>query len=273
MSREVRRVPRDFAWPLDTVWEGYLMPDRLQEEPCQHCHLGETWSSRWLYLLCSRINMLAEDVRAQQQSKPMHPWLAGDTYPAGDWLRDADGNAVEWVISRPSEDIIDLLAGIAGKAPNEIGHMIGSGNPEHALYKAIVKASGVPEWGSCEHCQGHGSNERYPGQRAEADAWERTPPPTGEGWQLWNTVSDGKPVSPVFGTAEELAEWLTTSAGGRAIGPGGAMTIDQALGFVDVGWAPTGIGNAGGIHDGPSFIGSEAVLADLETRLGGGDDA
>ena len=29
MSREVKRVPLDFAWPQGEVWEGYLMPDKI----------------------------------------------------------------------------------------------------------------------------------------------------------------------------------------------------------------------------------------------------
>lgn len=32
--------------------------------------------------------------------------------------------------------------------------------------------------------------------------------PTGEGWQLWQTVSDG-PISPVFDTAEKLIDWMS----------------------------------------------------------------
>ena len=32
-------------------------------------------------------------------------------------------------------------------------------------------------------------------------------PPTGEGYQLWGTTSEGEPRSPVFKTPEELAEW------------------------------------------------------------------
>lgn len=32
-------------------------------------------------------------------------------------------------------------------------------------------------------------------------------PPTGEGWQLWQTVSDG-PISRVFATADELVDWM-----------------------------------------------------------------
>lgn len=33
-------------------------------------------------------------------------------------------------------------------------------------------------------------------------------PPKGEGWQLWQTVSDG-PISPVFATPDELVAWMS----------------------------------------------------------------
>jgi hypothetical protein len=32
-------------------------------------------------------------------------------------------------------------------------------------------------------------------------------PPTGEGWQLWETTTKGSPHSPVFETLEQVAEW------------------------------------------------------------------
>jgi hypothetical protein len=76
----------------------------------------------------------------------------------------------------------------------------------------------------------------------------------------------------VFGTAEELAQWLTTPDGGKASGPSQRpMTITQARGFVNAGWAPSLIGNAGGLHDGADYVGSEAVLNDLEERLADGE--
>lgn len=68
---------------------------------------------------------------------------------------------------------------------------------------------GVPE--VCSICDGYGSIERWPGQRAEAEAWERVEPPAGDGWQMWETTSEGSPISPVFETAEALADWLAES--------------------------------------------------------------
>lgn len=37
-------------------------------------------------------------------------------------------------------------------------------------------------------------------------------PPTGEGYQLWETTSEGSPASPVFATLDELCEWCEPNA-------------------------------------------------------------
>ncbi|HEY2088616.1 MAG TPA: hypothetical protein VGH54_21675 [Mycobacterium sp.] len=64
----------------------------------------------------------------------------------------------------------------------------------------------------CPTCGGHGTTEAYEGQRAEAEAWEPAEPPAGDGWQLWETTTEGSPKSPVFATAEELAAWCEGNA-------------------------------------------------------------
>lgn len=46
----------------------------------------------------------------------------------------------------------------------------------------------------------------------EYDKWECDEPPTGEGYQLWETTSEGSPTSPVFESAEELAGWCEENA-------------------------------------------------------------
>ena len=37
-------------------------------------------------------------------------------------------------------------------------------------------------------------------------------PPVGEGYQLWETTTEGSPVSPVFETLEELCIWCEVNA-------------------------------------------------------------
>jgi hypothetical protein len=78
----------------------------------------------------------------------------------------------------------------------------------YVVIKARCKRYGMPT--TCATCDGHGSLEKYAGQRAEAEAWKWQDPEEGPGWQLWETVSEGSPISPVFETPEKLAYWMTT---------------------------------------------------------------
>lgn len=112
----------------------------------------------------------------------------------------------------------------------------------------------------CHQCAGHGSVEKYEGQRAEAEAWESTDPPTGDGWQLWETVSEGSPKSPVFDTADGLAAWMADPARGRDW-----MPADAATKFIAEGWAPTFISTAQtGLVSGAEFVGFHANDVDSQ---------
>lgn len=258
MSREVRRVPLDFEWPLNKTWEGYLLPERLRAAPCPagaSCVNGATPAMAWVSHIARLALMLDEDLDAQRRDRPMHLYFGDERFHG----------------PRPSPDISEFAAGLAGRGKSFLGH--DSINAWTATRKLVEAAGLDPEtWGRCPECGGEGVVDAYEGQAAERDAWEPTLPPTGDGWQLWSTVSEGSPVSPVFATAEELAQWLTTILGGEAAGPSRQpMTIEQAREFVKAGWSPSFIGNAGGLHDGASYIGSEEVLRQHEADLGGGE--
>ncbi len=41
---------------------------------------------------------------------------------------------------------------------------------------------------------------------------EAIPPPVGEGFQLWETTTEGSPISPVFASLEELCDWAESNA-------------------------------------------------------------
>ena len=80
------------------------------------------------------------------------------------------------------------------------------------------------------------------------------PEGTPYGWQMYETVSEGTPVSPVFATRDELAEWLSSPAAGREqVSPGAAKA------FAAEGWAPTFVSTpAAGIVSGVEWIGQTA---------------
>jgi hypothetical protein len=215
MGREVRRVPLDFDWPLKKVWDGFLMPEELHEVACAECdQRGSTAARRWVEQIANLLLMLDDDLRAQARGQGIHPYLH-------------DTGSYAWNV-RPSPDIADFGEGLAGRAPGFLGH---DAIDHWSATKKVIEAAGLdPEqWGICPACGGHGSIEKYEGQRAEADAWEPAPLPAGEGWQLWETTSEGSPVSPVFSTPEELA---------RHIGGEFAKTLEWVTG---PGWAPSGI--------------------------------
>ncbi len=61
-------------------------------------------------------------------------------------------------------------------------------------------------------------------------------PPEGEGWQMWETVSDGSPISPVFKTPEALALWLVHNSGDTVQAD---ASYEDWLSMIHQGWAPT----------------------------------
>lgn len=194
MGREARRVPLNFIWPLKKVWSGYLLPDDLRETQCDSCAgCGMTPARAWLTACAYAITMLEDDLADQQRGRPMHPYF-------NDFPSVAYG-------TRPSADIAELVTGLCD---GEVPFMGRSTTDAWRATRKIIAAAGLDDetWGWCPDCAGHGSVEVYPGQRADAEAWQPTDPPTGDGWQMWETTSEGSPVSPVCATAEELAEWL-----------------------------------------------------------------
>lgn len=129
------------------------------------------------------------------------------------------------------------------------------GNDSYTVIKARCAREGVSEL--CANCGGHGSFEAYEGQRAEAEAWERTEPPTGEGWQLWETVSEGSPISPVFDTPEALASWMSSPAYTWGASKHGQPSYENALAFIKAGWAPTFVATPEtGLVSGVEFVGT-----------------
>lgn len=90
----------------------------------------------------------------------------------------------------------------------------------------------------CVHCGGEGSVWDSKANKARANRWRSSQPPKGVGYQLWETVSEGSPISPVFKTPEGLADWLIRPGNGWNTDRG--TTRDQWLRFINgPGWAPT----------------------------------
>ena len=251
MGREVKRVPVDFDWPIDEIWRGYLMPDKYNEAKCLDCDNGRTPALSWVEAIVWLLPMLADDLRSQSFADTEHQFT-----PFGD-----DRSKIHPYLSslmnvytdrRPSADIAELIEGLTGEKPTVFGYMGSS-----ASWKIVDKlrqAAGLDEqWGWCKACGGHSTLEKYPGQRAEGEAWTAEEPPTGEGWQLWETVSEGSPISPVFDSPEGLARWMSSDAYRWGIST--PMQFEAALRFVaGDGWAPSMVLTQDGLVPGEQFI-------------------
>jgi len=230
MGREIKRVPLDFDWPLDKVWQGFLLPERFHEDPCPDCCHGLTPARAWVEQMADLLLMLDDDVRDQERGRETHPYFESLPKPYGN-ERD---RPTAFRAIRPSADIRELGTGLAGREGSVFGH---DACDRWSTANKIIAAAGLdPDvWGICQRCCGHASIERYAGQRDEAESWRSTGPPEGEGWQLWETVSEGSPISPVFATGEELAGWMASPA--YTWGASSPLTIEQATAFVKAGWA------------------------------------
>ncbi len=88
----------------------------------------------------------------------------------------------------------------------------------------------------CPNCDGDGR------------ATPRFEVPEGPAFQMWETTSEGSPISPAFETPEELARWLAdnrASAFGRS-----TATYEQWLAMIHEGWAPSAVCDAKGFRSG-----------------------
>lgn len=181
LSREVRRVPLEFDWPMNKVWKGYLNP---YYRKCPHCISGYTPARIRLQELCHVLSIAGDDCNKGMN----HPWS-----------QDVAHHHPEAI---PSNDIHELLRGLSGGDEQFLGGY-NRWNIEHK----IIEAAGLdPEtWGICPHCNGSNID---PEIRESYESWEDYDPPEGDGYQLWEVISEGSPASPVFETMEDLLDWL-----------------------------------------------------------------
>jgi hypothetical protein len=185
MGRIARRVPLDFAWPKGKVYSGFRHPEHFKCEPCDG--RGSTVGRERLDEI---LHLLFVGEKEHRQGRPEDPT----------W------SSVAWGYSHnrvPGEDYADLCARLSvhpgGHERDFFGRDI------YSARRIILAAVGIDEeeWGTCPHCGGDGCPFEHQDERM---AWEPTPPPEGDGWQLWST--NDFPVSPVLPSSEALIDWL-----------------------------------------------------------------
>ncbi len=188
MGRELKRVPIDFDWPQGEIWKGYLNP---HYKKCPDCSNGYTQARERLEEMAHLLLVAGNDVVRGKT----HPW-SSQSAVHGEY--------------RPGRDMLELTDGLAGRKHD--GTVFGYDScARWSTVKAIIKAAGLdPDtWGICPTCEGEAVD---PASREVYEAWKDYDPPTGDGYQLWETTSEGSPSSPVFGTLEGLCSWCADNA-------------------------------------------------------------
>lgn len=227
MGREIKRVAIDFAWPIDKVWGGYLNPYYAHHATCSPCkgsglnpatkQIEDDWydfaetGRRW----CDAITQ--DEV---------------DALVAENRLRRWNGETRAW------ESVPRTAAEVnAANVRASLGDMNHDAINRWICVETRAKRLGV--YGKCSVCDGSGEIWSSPEKKKQADEWVPEEPPSGDGWQLWETTSEGSPMSPVFDSPEKLARWLADT-GASSFG-GMTATYDQWMGFCRAGWAPSAV--------------------------------
>ena len=207
MGREIKRVPVDFDCELGSTWGGFLNPHYKE---CAECGgRGSTKSAQALEVLVGRLMVAGADSTGRPDGYNGQPLLVPNypNAPRQHYRHWPHPYLVEMGIADPGDTFHELTTGLAGRPPSgPFGH---DACDRWSASKAIVKAAGLPEsWGECGACGGEGLD---PSAADAYNAWEATPPPTGPAYQIWQTVSEGGPVSPPFLDPEDLADWMVSN--------------------------------------------------------------
>lgn len=298
MGRELRRVPLDFAWPIDKTWEGFLNPLHVATK-CAACE-GEGYSPEarrlkqlWYGYIpfkpgdrgSTPLLPTDEPVRAfAQRNVANSPEYYGrDTFAVerearrlcalwnGQWSHHLNADDVAALLaSERLKDLTHTFDPVNRWQPRDpphtptpqevnawsIGGMGHDGINQYVCVKAECERLGVAHL--CAECDGEG--EHWPSAEAKQayDDWQPTPPPSGDGYQIWQTVSEGSPISPVFATPEALATHMTTTRWGADTG----TPYETWLAFIrGPGWAPSMVANASGVRTGVEFVASGGANA------------
>ena len=355
MGREIKRVAKDFEWPLEKVWKGYLNPHYADSNPCYECEgsgyseKANLYKDQWYgYVefdpvaygseLITRETPSLKQFVERQVDRSISQAANGTALEFKDGRSSYTSNKCyytnngaltrEEAIVKESDRLIEIFNNQWCHHLNEedvkalvdkdrLIEFTRTLRPEHSLedfirthayylwiesgceegkseyfwekakekydksrwwlpYKNgyIPTAKEVNDWSiggfghdssnsytcikarcqrnghdsECNVCNGEGTIW-YPLESKElAENWERTHPPSGDAYQVWETVSEGSPISPVFSDPLILAEWMANS---KPWGAAQEMSVSQWLEFITgPGWAPSGVVVDGVFKDG-----------------------
>lgn len=203
MGREVKRVPLDFDWPLKQPWRGYKNPHYIHVHGCAACeNTGYNPATRQIaddwYDFAGTDRQWCADITQDEV----------DALVAQGRLRDLTHTWSKDMGWKPKDPPYQPTAADVNRweKSRTLGH-----DAINRMICVKTRAERLGVWGLCETCDGDGETWDSPEDKAAAEAWQKFGPPTGDGWQLWENVSEGSPISPVFATEAEFKAYLRSA--------------------------------------------------------------
>lgn len=255
MGRQIKRVPLDFDWPLNEIWEGYENPYYKDRHDCPACD-GTGYSPLALALEYLFYPYSAPSALPIAQACPQSPQRTA-VIDFITTIRALPNGRGSWHENLTQYDV-DVLwkagrlfnfgspeNGNPAPAAEQVNFRYRVGFGHDAINRMLLIEGRLKLWDietHCSHCGGTGDIWPTPEHQQRCEEWEPTDPPEGTGWQLWETTSEGSPISPVFATPDEFSAYLI----GQGYSEGAAEE------FVRRGYAPTMIAFGtlrGGITD------------------------
>lgn len=242
MGREIKRVALNFEWPLNEVWKGYINP--FKSGKCKWCNgsmytpFGESLRDEWYYGEWQH-NLSQEDVDALSSADSLWDFTRVP-------INEEQTKIVKEKIKNGGNSWLPFHNGYHPTAEevNKWSH-IGFGHDSCNFWICMTaKAKKLGQKIYCSKCHGNGYLFKNRRVKKQYKNWKEYEPPSGPGYQLWETTSEGSPMSPVFEKPEELAFWLEknkASSFGKE-----TCTYEQWLNFiVGPGWAPSAVMTTG----------------------------
>lgn len=110
MGREVKRIDKNFDWPLEKIWFGYIIP----AVPCEHCNMDKKMPSGEQCPVC-----VGEGKAWPIIEPPKHCWIKEEENGWQMWETCSEGSPISPVCDSP-EDLARWLADNKGSAFGEM---------------------------------------------------------------------------------------------------------------------------------------------------------
>lgn len=157
--------------------------------------LWELWRGQWgHHLIQADVDALVAADRLWDFTRvPLNDEQKANCHPNG-WTKESNGHA-------PTADEVNAWS-IGGMGHDSCNQWI--------CLRARCERDGVTL--ECAACKGQGHT--WPNEEVHqmCENWKDIEPPTGPGYQLWETTSEGSPISPVFTTLDALCSWAADNS-------------------------------------------------------------